>query len=205
MKSYFLVILLTMIIMISSFSLISAEIKTLGTFKVNDCIDLKQTCGNCTWTNITSVLYPNSSQALGEVVMTQKGTEYNYSCGPSETLGHYIVNGKSDVDGIITVWAYDYNVTPTGGDRLNSLGIFTILILVSIAVLGMAMIFKNGYFGFIAGCLFLVTGVYIMINGLGNLSNTYTQAVSYVVLGMGLIFCISAGIQIIGDTGFGIE
>lgn len=95
-------------------------------------------------------------------------------------------------------------VTPTGGDRINSLGIFIILLIVSLLILAIAVVMHNGYVGFIAGALFIVTGVYSMIYGVGNLSNVWTQAISYVVIGIGFMFEVSAGYEIIGDVGFGI-
>lgn len=177
------------------------SITTLGTFKQYETISLIQNCKNSTWSNVTRVTYPNSSFALNTPTsMTKNGFDYNYSYSLTSAIGAYLVYGACDQNGINTPWSYKFDITPTGGDRLNSLGIFIILILFSIALLGMALIFKNGYVGFIAGCLFLVTGVYVMIYGLGNLNDTWTRAVSYTVLGMGLIFCISAGIEIIGEV-----
>ena len=93
---------------------VSSEVESLGVFKKDNCITLKQTCGNCTYVNITSVLYPNSTQILGQQNMTRLGTDYSYNfCNTSE-LGTYIVLGKGDVDGSDTVFAYDFTVTRTG-------------------------------------------------------------------------------------------
>lgn len=66
--------LLILAILIFILPMISAEVQTLGTFKINDCIVLKQTCSNCSYVNITSVLYPNSTEALGQVQMTKSRT-----------------------------------------------------------------------------------------------------------------------------------
>jgi len=101
-------------------TLCQAEIESLGIFKLNSCIEILQGCSNCTYVNISSVTYPNSSQALEQVAMTKIGTKYNYtSCDISNDLGTYIVNGFGDVDGVITVFAYDYEVTYLG-KQLNS-------------------------------------------------------------------------------------
>ena len=52
---------------------------TLGTFKQNQCLNLVQTCPNCSFINISAVLYPNSTQILGQVEMTKQGTFYYYN------------------------------------------------------------------------------------------------------------------------------
>jgi len=94
-----------------------SAIETLGTFKVNECVELKQTCSNCTYVNISSVLYPNSTKAIQNVEMIGLGVEYSYNFCYTSVLGSYIVNGYADVDGQVTVWAYDFNVTGNGKDN----------------------------------------------------------------------------------------
>ena len=134
------------------FSLIgiaSAEIQTLGTFKVNECTHLKQTCSNCTYSNITSLMYPNSIAALGNVPMTRNGREYNYTFCNNTQLGRYIVNGVSDVDGLPTVWGYDYRVTGNGKEEPSGI----IIVLFSII------------FIVIAGCM-----IYLLIYNIGHIA-----------------------------------
>lgn len=109
--SSLLVVFLFVIILTS---IVSAEQQSLGLFRINECISLEQTCANCTLSNITSVNYPNSSQALGQVVMTKIGTEFNYTFCNTSGEGQYIVSGIGDPDGTITTWIYDFDVTATG-------------------------------------------------------------------------------------------
>jgi hypothetical protein len=118
-------------------SLINAEVKTLGIFKQNDCVSLLQTCGNCSYVNITSVLYPNSTQALGLSSMTQIGTVYNYTFCDTSTLGDYIVNGVGDINGVPTVWAYDFMMTPNGqaASTPNALFYFGLIFLFAIVLI----------------------------------------------------------------------
>lgn len=96
-------------------SLISGEIETLGTFAQNEQVELVQTCSNCTYVNILSVKYPNSSIALLSTSMSSTGNGlYNYTFSNTSALGEYIVNGMADVDGVNTVFAYNFYVTKTG-------------------------------------------------------------------------------------------
>ena len=107
---------LLLYIVISSILMIGlvSAVETIGTKKQNQCIDLIQTCSNCTYVNISSVLYPNSSTALTQVSMTQDGVIYNYSFCSTSELGEYIVNTFGDDDGVVTVSSYTFEVTPSG-------------------------------------------------------------------------------------------
>jgi hypothetical protein len=90
-------------------------------------------------------------------------------------------------------------INQTGDDRGNSL--FLILSLAGVLVLGFGILFKNEYIGFIAGAIFIVTGVYVMIYGFANLSDMYTRTISYACIGLGFIFEIAAGYKVAEETG----
>ncbi len=124
--------------------IINAEIMTIGTFKQNECINLVQTCSNCTYNNISSVLYPNSTNALNQVSMIKTGTSYSYNFCNTSVIGNYIVNGFGDVDGVITVWAYDFDVTTTGQELDTSKSIIMIAGLILLLIVGL-VIFYFGY------------------------------------------------------------
>lgn len=110
-------------------SMISAQ-GSLGGKERGQCIELPQTCANCTYNNITSILYPNSTEALSEVAMTKDNTEYNYTFCDTTTLGTYIVNGKGDPDGDTEVWVYEFEITPTGNQLNSSQGFMYIFMLI---------------------------------------------------------------------------
>lgn len=53
----------------------------LGTFKQGGIINLKQTCDDCSYVNLSNVSYPNSSFALlGQFNMTKSGTDASNEC-----------------------------------------------------------------------------------------------------------------------------
>ena len=97
-------------------SLTSATQESLGTFKVGEEVKLKQICGTCTYNNITSISYPNSTISLSDLEMTKRGTEYNYTLSGNYTsaLGEYIVNGVGDLGGTNTSWAYTFEINMSG-------------------------------------------------------------------------------------------
>lgn len=170
------------------------EIQSYGSVQQSSCINLKQLCGNCTSVNITSIVYrSNASTLLSSVAMTNSGTEYNYTFCNTATLGEYIVNGNYIESGETKTWVYNFTVTPTGDDRDNTLPLF--ILLSAGAILVVALFIKNEYLGFISGVLFLIGGIYVLINGLGNLSDLYTQSVGLVTLGVGMFLIVISGLE----------
>ncbi len=87
---------------------------SLGAFQQDECMDIIQVCSDCTYNNISRVIYPNSTTAVSNVVMSVDDTFYNYTFCLTSGLGKYIVNGFGDENGTKTSWAYDFEVTPNG-------------------------------------------------------------------------------------------
>lgn len=173
-------------------------VQSLPPVKQGDCVILPQTCATCTYNKISSVTYPNSSLALGQVTMAQSGNSYSYSFCNTTALGRYIVNGFGDPGGSIETWAYDFNVTTTGQDDGYLLPLF--LGLGAFILLIFAFLMKNNYMGFISGTLFLVLGIYTIIYGLGTVSDFYTSSIAYISLGIGLLFILASAYSAINDT-----
>jgi len=115
-------------------SFISAQQSSLGTFKRFDTVELRQLCASCSYTNISSVVYPNGSKAIVNITMNVDGNEFTYDFNKTDALGEYIVNGESDVDGIATSWAYTFKVTPTGEDVGDIGSYLGILVLIMFAI-----------------------------------------------------------------------
>ena len=176
-------------------ALASAEVQHLGVFKQYDCVNLIQICGNCTYNNITSVMYPNASQALTiQKVMTKSVTEYNYTFCSTKQLGSYIVNGFGDENGIISVWSYDFEITSTGNDK--DLYLPLILGLSAMIFLVSGIFVKNAFLGLFSGFLFIILGIYSMIYGLGVIQDQYTQMISYIIIGLGVVISFASVYEI---------
>lgn len=94
--------------------MLSAQ-ESLGVIKQNECIRLYQTCPSCSYINISSVIYPDKTVANSSLALTTTDNFEYYAdfCSTSQ-LGKYIVNGKGDVDGTDTAFAYDFEVTSSG-------------------------------------------------------------------------------------------
>ena len=164
--------------------------------KQNDCLHLVQFCALCTQNNISSVLFPDTTEALGLVQMQKSGTNYNYTFCNTNVSGIYTVNGIGDLegDGVGVVWRYTFEVNPTGGLETNTT-IFIIFILCATGLLLLSFLFKNYVFAVIAGFTYLLTGVYTMINGFGFVTSANTQMLSIIIIGFGAIIAITSGLE----------
>jgi len=179
-----------------SVNMASASIGNLGTFKLNECISLPQTCADCTYNNISSVAYPDGTQAVGMVVMTKAGTEYNYSFCSTSKNGIYIVNGFGDPAGVKTVWQYVLAVNPSGGAENNTTFLIFFLVIAT-ALLLLGFIFHNYIFAFLSGITFLSSGVYGMTYGFGSITNEYTYILSAVIIGLGAILSVVSSLDLL--------
>lgn len=137
-------LIICMIFLMAILPLVSAN---LGTFKQNECINLIQTCSNCTYVNISSINYPNGNQAVGLVSMTKEGTLYNYTFCLANYTGQYIVNGYGDLDGKIEVWSYKFDVTGNGrpAPEGNVIVFFSILFIAILIGLIFLIIYSLGH------------------------------------------------------------
>ena len=116
-------------------TVVSAEQQTLGSFQVDSTVDLVQYCANSSYSNISRILYPNSTAAIStETIMTASGDSYSYSFSSTPVIGQYIVYGHCDQNGVDTGWAYDFWITSTG-DRVSSSN--TVLVVIFIALAGL--------------------------------------------------------------------
>lgn len=176
-------------------SIASASIPTLTPIKQNTCADLPQSCITCTYNKITSIRFPNGTEDITELAMTKVGTNYKYNFCDTEQLGNYIVNGKGDIDGVVTRWNYNFIVTTDGQEVNSGIKTFVIFISLSIIILILGFVFHNYVFSFIAGLALSLTGVYSMIYGFGNSGPEYTRMMSYIIIGLGSIITMVSGFE----------
>ena len=127
-------LILVLMMGIFMLSFVSSAQESLGTFRIGENTTLRQTCSNCTFNNITSVVLSSvdSSQVIGQVPMAKLGNEFSYDLTSNYTteLGTYIVNGFGDKDGTPTIWVYDFKVTYTGKELSIASSVFYIILFV---------------------------------------------------------------------------
>ena len=130
-KKFISLVIISIILM----SFVIAEVQTLGTFKKGEDVELQQIGAGFTDCHITSVLYPNSTEALGLAEMTKNGNQYNYTFSNTGTDGKYIVNGYCTDGSGDTVWSYDFDITPSGMLATISQGYLSIGLLIGIILI----------------------------------------------------------------------
>ena len=143
MKNKLTLITLTLILVLP---MVLAEQNSLGIFKQNNCIELKQIC-NCSYVNVSSVTYPDSSQALSMVSMTKLGTEFNYTFCNTSQLGTYLVTGFGDDNGENTIFVYDFDITGNGkpAPAGSIVVLFSIIFLISVILTGFMALYTIGH------------------------------------------------------------
>ena len=153
-------------------------------FEQNEAVDLKvacvdeveQPCNATIHCNIT-ILYPNGNTLIDNQPMTYGAVYYTYSLTSDQTstLGEYSVNifCLGTGNGFST---FTYEITETG----EAGGDYRVAIYV-IIILGWLLFIIGAYraeytFVALAGIILLISGVYVLINGLDNFDNTLTIA-----------------------------
>lgn len=140
-KSYFLLVIVLIVFTSFTISSISAETQTLGTFKKDSCIELIQICSNCTYNNITYIIYPNGSKLNINISMTKTDTFYNFTFCNTSAVGEYIVNGIGDLEGTKTAWNYDLLINDSGTDLSTSQSIIYFIALIISIILFLLCLF----------------------------------------------------------------
>lgn len=142
-------VLLVLILGLFLISLASAQEdqKTWGYVESGVCISLTQTCGNCTFVNITEITYPNKTDfGLGEPIKMQKtGTSYNHSFCNTNSFGVYIISGDHDRDGEIDIWNANFESNYNGSENttaqsilyLGLLAIFVFILFIAFFVMNL--------------------------------------------------------------------
>lgn len=123
--------LIFVFVIMSSF--VGAVETTIGTKKLNDCIDLIQTCADCSYVNFTSYTRPNGTRTIIEAIGIKNSVSFTYNnCNITDQLGTWIVDGHGDVSGTDTVFSYTYEVTTTGNPTPDGMPMFQMGVLIII-------------------------------------------------------------------------
>jgi len=124
-------ILLIIIISIFFFNIASAD---LGVFKQGECISLYQLCDTCSYVNITSIQFPNSTITYINEAMGKNGVDYNYTFCNTSQLGEYSYKVCGDKN-TFSCEVIDFEITYLGktlssAKAMMSIGFLSLLILI---------------------------------------------------------------------------
>lgn len=176
--------------------LVSAEVSSLGNFKMAECVEVLQTCANCSYVNITSITHPDSTVSLTDTVMTKSGFRYNYTYCDTNEIGQFTVAGVGDVDGIDTVFAYSFGVTPSG--FTGTLGFYFLILILSLGIMVLGFFLKDAPIVILGSLGLYFIGLYILFNGIDGIRDpVYTWALGLIVLGVAFYISSKATFELI--------
>lgn len=150
------------------------------------CIDINSTYCSVATQVLVNIDAPNGTNVVDNLSATPNPTYFNFTI-PTSDIGEYKVLVISPTYQNSTT-EFTYLVTSTG----DTMGIYLFLILAigGFVILGFALVTKNEYLGFVAGAIFVLTGVFTMIYGISFVSDMYTRGIAYVFIGLGTLFVI---------------
>lgn len=192
-KDHVIISMFILICIVAVASITSAQnIEHLGTFKQDSCIGILQTCANCTFVNITSVISDFRGKALGNRAMTKMGFEYNYTFCNTSVLSPYTYWTVGDVDGTETVVGVTFDVTADGNPTQDFPTQFIFIALAVIFVFIGTLNDKLSLFQNLGAALLMVMGVLTLYPGYSFINHTTLTGLGLgtVLIGLGFWFLI---------------
>jgi len=178
---------------------ISAENTDFGTFRQHRCIDVVQTCSNCTYVNFSSILYPNGTQAVGQVTTNKTGTKYNYTFCRTSELGVYTVTGYGDLDGVVETFEYYFEVTPDGFS--GTLGFYALILVFSAGVIILGLTKRDAPITIIGSFGLYFVGLFVLFFGIDGMKDTvYTQSFAIMILFLAAYISIRSAYELITNA-----
>lgn len=138
-----------------------------------------------------SILYPNNTFMIENQNMTNNGNGMpNITLPNTETIGEYNYKLSCTQSGESASSENTFDITTTGIRANNKIPIF-LLIFASLLLI-MGFLFRSPPTGFFSGILFVLSGMYLMIYGFGDIADLYTRGFALIVLALGAIMSILA-------------
>lgn len=185
LSKIFIIILFSLLIninFISAFDFDTTSNNDLGTFKQGECVSLFQTCDNCSYVNVTSVIYPDGTVNFIQGSMTKQGIDYNYSFCDTNTLGDYKYTTHGDKGGADVTEVINFRITSSGEGSVENI-VFIVTMLVFLFSINLLGFFKrNATITILGGIGLTFLGLYMIQNGIIIFRNDFTLAVSYITL-----------------------
>lgn len=87
----------------------------IGSVTIGQCVQLSSTCDNCTFVNVSSVLFPNKTLSnINQQMANPTPTFYNYTFCNNNNIGEYSYSVFGDLNGATTSTSGCYEVTKDG-------------------------------------------------------------------------------------------
>lgn len=190
--------LLLSIFLISFASAVVCDSELPNAIRQGSSLNLTEVCDNCTYVNVTKVLYPNQSFAfLGQLPMTKNGTNYYVNFAQTKTQGQYIYTTTGDLNGIITSENICFQVTPSGQSGSSNIVFFLLIIFMSYGITIFGFGKKEEWIVILGSGLLITLGLYMIRNGIIETRDWYTNYLAYATWGVGVITGLMATLSLI--------
>ena len=208
-----MLLIFALILLMAIPSILAADTYKQGTIVdlTTICINNGTYCSGVAKCNIT-IFYPDGTILINNALMTNNDNYHNYTLTANQTsiLGIYttsMVCTEGDYKGYTSAI---YEITSSGIKNISNLEnpLLIFLIIIAFVILIFARQMENLYLSFISGAMFGLIGVYIIIYGLNNVVNMYTQGLGIVFVGLALYFIIVSAYELVenyGETGEVVE
>jgi hypothetical protein len=152
-----------------------------------------QSCSDATYITLATIQYPDRTVVTIDTNMTLISSgNFQYNFTDTSQLGRYDVCVTTD--GCENTGCFIFTVDN------NTFTIFIILSVLAFLLCILSIFGNTEFFLYSSGVIFIVTGILSMVNGIGDLSDWTTRAISLVYIGLGFIFIIGAYLDS-GDFG----
>jgi hypothetical protein len=151
-------------------------------------INVNQLCVNSTYANITSAFIDGKNVQIinSTTEMIKSGDMYSYVYENTNVSGNYYFYGVCDENGVVTPWGLSYLV------KSNSIVFLIVLLSLAVIFFISTLIVSEEFLVYISGVFFLLSGMYIMINGIDIVNDMYSRGIAIGLLGIGMLFTIGA-------------
>lgn len=165
----------------------------LGTYKQGQAINITQICNEATYITLSSVSYPNSSIAIGQINMTSLGNgEFYYQFTNTSTIGRYDVRGVSD--GCENTFATYFEVTPTG--FMGTLGFYIIILILSLGFIILGYSIEDAWVVILGGMGLVLAGLFILLYGINGIKDSaYTYGFGIITIMSGAYFAVRGALE----------
>lgn len=191
MKNKILLVLMVGMILLS----VALTSASLGTFKQNDCVNIK-TIINSTNVTLSTLSYPSGVIAISNKQMRNvAGHTWNYTFCSNTQIGNYVYD-YFDADG--NVYVNDYDVTPSG--NVNNPTFYIIILIISCGVIVFGFAVKNGWMAVLGSFGLVYLGLYTILYGINGIKDTvYTWGFGIILLAAAGYIGIKSAFEMIQD------
>jgi len=191
-------------------SLASAEVNAEYQIKQYSVFDIQRNCiNNGTFCQVGAVcnisinsLNNNGTYIVRNKPMTNSGAGmFNFTLSGADTrnTGFFHVTVVCEELHQKGSEEFFYQVTTTGEE--NNTTMFIIIGMAFCLLIAFGYLLRNEYIVFIGGTTALISGIYGMIYGFGNVQNDFTRMLSLIIIGIGIIFTIMPAYQLVENGG----